>query len=536
MAFRLPKPKFPRPGNETVTPNLSHVSLQDCLVMPCLGRPFLPGMLYNARKHTIGPQLWNSKRLEEGIVRTEYPEQSHELLTDDSTSDKMSHLDVGASLSVSLLSGLVTISGSARYTQDTKSSKQHSRVSLKYKSTTFCEDFPLDELRPLPQQFPDIFQTPSQSQDDSNPTHIVIRVVYGSQVFMVFDAMSVEGENHMKIQGKLQAQLHLGIPMIQGGSAEVDADVSEDDKEFCKRISMKFYGDGIELVNNPTTYDEAMNVYQNLPSMSGEKGAPQKVWLYPLSNLVPSAPKVVHELGLNHAGKIHQLVDDIHDLTIRSDDILNKMYIKSLHDQQVRFQKWLFSKRSHLMNELAVNLPKAQNGDPCVEEFLDKFCKSFHYDLLSSWMKEKEEEMKALLAFIGVLQGAKVQAAFKDGDLLSQYASSKRLLYLEFNVNRQDTFLESLLKADPETESESEVGADLFEKMPWYRDVHKIKEMKNVVDRFVSISHFMDYATFVMTTSDTCNAEIKAASVSNAVAIMREFGVEKELTVGKFLV
>ena len=154
--------------------------LEKCLVMPCLDRPFLPGMLYDARSHTIFPQILSQDQLSQEIEHTEYPSQSHELLMDESTSDKMSHLDIGASLSLTLLSGLVSISGSARYTQDNKFSKKHARVSLKYRSTHCCEDFPLAKLKSLPNDFPAMFSPSS----DSSPTHIVFRVIYGSQVII----------------------------------------------------------------------------------------------------------------------------------------------------------------------------------------------------------------------------------------------------------------------------------------------------------------------------------------------------------------
>ena len=131
-------------------------------------------------------------------------------------------------------------------------------------------------------------------------------MVYGSQVFMVFDMMSNKEENQMEIQGKLQATLKLGVPLMEGGGAEIDADINTDDKSFVNRISIKFYGDGVQLAYNPTSYQEALDVYKNLPNMTGEKGAPQMVWLYPLSNLVPSEtpikiPEHTHKHTHTHA-------------------------------------------------------------------------------------------------------------------------------------------------------------------------------------------------------------------------------------------
>ena len=357
---------------------------------------------------------------------------------------------------------------------------------------------------------------------DSSPTHIVFRVVYGSQVIMMFDAMSMDDEDHMKIQGKLQAQLNLGIPEISG-SADVDAKISKEDKDFCRRIAMKFYGDGIKMESNPTSFEEAQTVYRNLPLLCGKKGAPQSVWLYPLCNLQPSAPRLVREPNSSAALVVHKIIDDIQDLTVRSSDALKNIQVKSLHDQLFQFQKWLGNKKSELMSQVAVLLPREHKGEQCIEDFIKKFRKTFCYDDLSTWLKQKEEEVTILLSFLNVLPHDKVQSAFQDGDLVSCYARSTSLLYIEFNVDRKDPFLESLLEGGEVIQAE---------KSPWFRDLQKVKDMKSATDTFRCISLFMkeDAISFAVTTNFAIGA---GSATPGAIACIKEFGVDEQSLTSK---
>ena len=371
-------------------------------------------------------------------------------------------------------------------------------------SDSFCDDFPLAKLKFLPNDFPAIFLA-SQSSD-SSPTHIVFRVVYGSQVIMMFDAMSMDDENHMEIQGKLQAQLNLGIPELSG-SAEVDA--------------MKFYGDGINMESNPTTFEEAKMTYENLSHLCGKQGAPQYVWLYPLCNLQPSAPKLVQEPSSNTALVVHKVVDDINDLMVRSSDALRSIQVKGLHDRLVQFQEWLGNKKSELTSQIAVLLPKEHKGEHCIEDFIKEFRKKFQYDVLSTWLKQKEEEATILHSFINVILSNDkhhVLPAFHDGELVSCYARFASLIYIQLNVDRKDPFLDSLLEAGEITQ---------VSKSPWFGKRQIVKDLKNATDIFRLISHCLKdtHIGLAVTTNSTSGAEVEDGS--GAIACIKEYGVDE---------
>ena len=131
--------------------------------------------------------------------------------------------------------------------------------------------------------------------------------------------------------------------------------------------------------------------------------------------------------------------------------------------------------------------------------------------------------MTILLSFLSVLPHDKVQSAFQDGDLVSCYARSTSLLYIEFNVDRKDPFLESLLEGGEVIQAE---------KSPWFRDLQKVKDMKSATDTFRCISLFMkeDAISFAVTTNFAIGA---GSATPGAIACIKEFGVDEQSLTSK---
>ena len=109
------------------------------LELPCLGLPFQLGMLYDCRRDALVPgiTLWNEKQLNVASSEKPQPSSTFEIIAEDSIKDKMFSLGVEGSLSLSLVGGLVNVSGSAKYVHDRKSSENTARVTLKYMQLYF---------------------------------------------------------------------------------------------------------------------------------------------------------------------------------------------------------------------------------------------------------------------------------------------------------------------------------------------------------------------------------------------------------------
>lgn len=104
------------------------------LTMPCLGRPFQLGMLYDCRSDQLvsSVALWNEETLKQARDSKPQTFSSYGVIADNSTKTKLSELGVNENLKLSFLAGLVDVSGAASYLNDQTSSKNQVRISLRY--------------------------------------------------------------------------------------------------------------------------------------------------------------------------------------------------------------------------------------------------------------------------------------------------------------------------------------------------------------------------------------------------------------------
>ncbi|KAK2818115.1 hypothetical protein Q7C36_022048 [Tachysurus vachellii] len=258
-----------------------------CMEIAALGRPLYPGMLYDCRNDSFipGVTLWDKKALSDDLDVHQKPKSHLKFAASDSLSDKANLLDISASLKASFLSGLVEVGGSAKYLQDTRSSAHQSRVTMQYSQTTTFEQFTMKELGNI--TYPQVF-------DQKTATHVVTAVLYGAQVFMVFDYTSAENENKQEIEGNLRAVVKKIPSLSIEGQASLN--MTEDEKNMAENISVTFYGD-IKLEENPTTYKDALEVYKKVPDLMKQqgKGVPLTLWLYPLNLLDDKAAKLANK-------------------------------------------------------------------------------------------------------------------------------------------------------------------------------------------------------------------------------------------------
>lgn len=118
------------------------------LKIPCLGRPFNLGMLYDCRTEKLIPgiTLWDAKKLKSFSQIKKQPSSSYEIFAEDTIASKSSSLGIEANLKLSLMCGLIQVDGAAKYLKDEKSSEKQCRVTLQYRSTTHFEQLTMDQI------------------------------------------------------------------------------------------------------------------------------------------------------------------------------------------------------------------------------------------------------------------------------------------------------------------------------------------------------------------------------------------------------
>nr|XP_025035771.1 stonustoxin subunit alpha-like [Pelodiscus sinensis] len=367
----------------------------DTIAMPALGRPFQLGMLYDCRKDALIPgiTLWGLEELHEDVNTKPQPWTNYEIIASDTIADKASALHVTASLKASFLGGLVEVGGSAKYLNDTKTSKHQARVTLQYSTTTRFEQLTMSHLGAGNVSYPAVF-------DQGTATHVVTAVLYGAQAFFVFDREVSSSESVQEIQGSLQ----IAIKKIPLFSVEGEGSLKMDDTEKlnANKFNCKFHGD-FALEKNPTTFQDAMTIYSTLPKMLGENGenaVPMRVWLYPLTKLDSRAAQLVREISLALISEAQTAMEDLAELDMRCNDMGKNPIARTFPEIQRKiqqFQDLCMQHRQTFQKELAGLLPSIRGGgkeEGALVDILSHHSMSpFNTQKLSKFLDKKEREM-----------------------------------------------------------------------------------------------------------------------------------------------
>ena len=387
----------------------------DVLCLPCLGRPFRLGTAYDFCRDAIVPGLrpWSNETISRAEKQLEDPPNqksfSYELITDNGLSDKMSHIEVGANLGLSVISGLADLSGAAGYGRDHRQSRKSCLFTLKYRCTSRFVSLSTDCLISLEND---------GILDDPSVTHIATGLLYGADVYFVFDHVVQEDENFEKILGEMEMAVKSFPKLGVGIGARVETE--NEQKDFKANLHCRVYGD-IRFDTNPTTFNEAVDLYKRLPTYLGknlEKTVPKKVWLHSLDKLAKLNGKdrtpqktqetqIIREIHAHYVEVGMQTIQELDCVTERSDEILvrmsNKEYsgmFQSLSKLVTKFKSNVIKYKQGFTNFLKENIPRARSKkmETVPKEYVDLHSSKFPFAIahLNSWLDEREKELVVL--------------------------------------------------------------------------------------------------------------------------------------------
>ncbi|CAF1571857.1 unnamed protein product, partial [Didymodactylos carnosus] len=294
-------------------------SNQEQTELAALGRPFCLGMLYDIRREKLitGLTLWDSQKLKQNIVQKKQAFSDFDVITEDNLQTKTRVLGVDGSLKLGIITGLINLSGSAKFAKNRQETNHQTRLTLKYSLTTHFEQLAMDHLGKDNLDH-------SQILDGNVATHVVTGILYGADAYFVFDHSSSSEENKRDIGGaisssspqkkqeikgtsttssenknqetdgtiltpsedkKQDTEAKLSISSIDkkketvgeileavlkrvggcgfGGEAKIN--LNDTEKKCIDKLNCKFHGD-FRLDQNPSTFKEAIELYQKLPS------------------------------------------------------------------------------------------------------------------------------------------------------------------------------------------------------------------------------------------------------------------------------
>ncbi|XP_072513009.1 cytolytic toxin-alpha-like [Salminus brasiliensis] len=481
------------------------------LEMAALGRSLYPGMLYDCRSDSFipGVTLWDKASLTQDLDVRRQPYTDLKFSASDSLSDKASLLDVSASLKASFLGGLVEVGGSAKYLNDQKSSTHQSRVTLQYSQTTRFEQLTMTQLGKF--TYPKVFK-------EKTATHVVTAVLYGSQVFMVFDRTNAENENKQEIEGNVHA-LVKKIPSfsIEGQGA---LKMNEKEKELAESISCTFYGDCV-LEENPTTYIEALQLYKKLPSLlkqTENDAVPVRVWLYPLARLDSKAAKLEREISATLISKVESVLEDLGDAERRVKDIFKNGTVNAFQDVKNRlkaFQKSLDDYKVLFQKDLCRLLPAIRGGQINEQTLTDSLLQHhrslFGANKLMQWLENVQGEVNLLNSYIRELNGVSViTSPVLFHNILSDPRVDTVVCFSFTSLKYEDPYLSSLTEVLSVTELQKlspVLKSSDQDFQAWFNNSDIFERMKNNLFLFKSVFE---------ANKESENIRFVVASVSNS--------------------
>ncbi|CAF0948120.1 unnamed protein product [Adineta steineri] len=372
------------------------------ITMVTLGRPFHLGMLYDVRSDKLitGVTLWDPQTLANHTITYKQPYTGYEIINGDSLQDKAHALGVEASLKLSLLGGLMSISGSAKYAEDYQRTNHEARLTLKYSTTTHFQQLTMKHLGKGNLDHPDL-------HDKNLATHVVTGVVYGAEAFFIFDRTISNSESKKEVSGSLKAIFEKPTFKIE---EEAKLNLTDQEKNSVDKLHCKFYGD-FRLNKNPNNLDEAVKIYRQLPSLLGvnnENTIPKKVWLYPLYLLDNKAKRSVREISFSLVDYSISTIENLRSLEVRALDLSESSIFASLNHLKIHlldFAARLSEFQRDLKEKLALYLPKLRGNTDVEESILFQLFRQddtspFNKRTLELWLKEKEEETALMTTWI----------------------------------------------------------------------------------------------------------------------------------------
>lgn len=353
-----------------------------------------------------GITLWDHNDLEENTRDRPKPNSDFEIVATESIQDKSSALNVEASLKASFLSGLVEVDGSAKYLNDHKMSKRQARVTLNYKATTKFQELSMNHLGRGNMKHSYVF-------DQGLATHVVTGILYGAQAFFVFDREVSKVEDHRDIEGNLKAI----IKKIPHFAIEGSLKMEDREKASVEKFSCKFFGDFC-LSITPTSFQDAVEVYQSLPTLlgaNGENAVPVKVWLLPLTTLDSSAAKLVRQISIRLVQESQSFLEDFRELNMRCNDALKTktaQQFPQIGKKIKTFREMCSEFRQGFQQTLAKKLQSIRQGveeeSVLAEALKERQSSPFNSISLNEWMDCKEREICMVKSFTNMMRNTRI--------------------------------------------------------------------------------------------------------------------------------
>lgn len=371
------------------------------------------------------------------------------------------------------------------------------------------------------------------SNTKTTATHIVTAIEYGTSVTFTFDRTISENEDILEISGELKGMVEK-IPSLKV-SGNLTGSMSQFSKNKTDKVSCKFCGDVI-LQENPTTYEDAVKCYKELPSLLREdESVPVTVWLYPIPKMSTSATNIPQPINMEKKKLVIAALGDLERINVSCNEILwgcAYTFIPEVKYKIDQFKKTVQAFQEEFKDQVITELLKEDNP---TEEKISPWLHTI--DSMKHWISEKvETEINLLNAFVQVIKRAKieilpstaVEAKLVEHDYMVILNvvlpfSSGQYVKPEHDTNSHYYTPQWDPESDDRDHSTSETSSTDEKETSWFADTDTTASVRKRIKRFLSLNSKKDSRfEFFVTFTDYDDTDIHTNTQPGAYAYLYE--------------
>ena len=249
------------------------------IVRAAVGRSAKLGELYNVRRDEfLRVNAFKGSLNDDYFWEYETNSSNIDFIETDSLIEKIEKLGIDAELGLSIMTGLVKMSGSAAYLQNQKSSTKTQQITLVYSMKTKCQE--VDGIRNI---------IDKEWLNFQEATHIVVGISWGANCNITCQYQINQSEEEMQVKGKMKAEIEK-LKDLLSIKCNAKADYSRKGEEDGTRFSYYTNCDVSDLSKEiPTTFEGALEVATSMPKVvlktNDGKGIPVSYTLLSLNHL-----------------------------------------------------------------------------------------------------------------------------------------------------------------------------------------------------------------------------------------------------------
>jgi hypothetical protein len=311
----------------------------------------------------------------------------------DSLEEKSKMLDISGELKLSILSGLIEVSGSAKYLNKGQSSRQQQTLSFVVTQTTEFEEYVLPTER----------ETISSSalRDASKATHLVTSVTYGGTAVFEFEFERDANSSETQIEGRLRGVLN-GLSSVLSGEGTIEGTTNDKELRDVSRMRCNFFGD-FSVKRVPTTLAEAVEVLKNVSTLIRESRTPVVATLMPLAHFtdVPGV-RIAQRISNDLVEEAADYFDTLSTTIVDAKSLMQQCEAERFSEHVKELKSFITAMSGHkstVGQKIAEEMPKIRGGSSSGSElamYLNAAKTCFQRSRLSEWVDNREKEFSSM--------------------------------------------------------------------------------------------------------------------------------------------